>query len=136
MVFFFLIVLGASCSRSQLTDLKPDIIAHHCDLAANLTAENFTKILQYTLNKLLKDYSSSSSSSSENLEKSKKILPAIHLRLFYQVMSTVPVDVITSTLKEFTANSSNLANLVYTVIPACNLHNYNTFLSICGLRYE
>lgn len=112
--------------------MSEDLRVRHRQMGQSLNAENINEILTYTLNKLLKDYQIKT----EDSENSTSQLPAIHLRIFYQVNNSPNVDFLTSTLQEFKNSSSHFANLAFTVIPACGLHNYNTFLSICGLRYE
>lgn len=131
---------NTAISRAQPTDTKLDILANHRELARKMTADNLIEILSYTLNKLLKDCAAQnrrrSSTPINASPASSPILPAIHLRIFYQVISDVPVEVLTNTLQEFSERSAATVKLAFTVIPACSLHNFNTFLSICGMRYE
>ncbi|XP_055380431.1 uncharacterized protein LOC129611354 [Condylostylus longicornis] len=67
--------------------------------------------------------------------KNKKI-PAIHLKVFYQVAATPSVNLLLGTLNEFKLKIKDLADIVFTVLPACSLHNFSTFLSICGIKHE
>ncbi|EDW62389.2 LOW QUALITY PROTEIN: uncharacterized protein Dvir_GJ16780 [Drosophila virilis] len=64
------------------------------------------------------------------------VLPAIHLKLFYQVNAAPPTDLLLQALHDFRHKCQEMANVVYTVLPACSLHNFSTFLSICGVRHE
>lgn len=63
-------------------------------------------------------------------------LPAIHLKLFYQVNAAPPTDLLLQALHDFRHKCQEMASIVYTVLPACSLHNFSTFLSICGVRHE
>ncbi|XP_017871015.1 PREDICTED: uncharacterized protein LOC108619156 [Drosophila arizonae] len=63
-------------------------------------------------------------------------LPAIHLKLFYQVNAAPPTDLLLQALHDFRHKCQEMAAIVYTVLPACSLHNFSTFLSICGVRHE
>lgn len=63
-------------------------------------------------------------------------LPAIHLKLFYQVNAAPPTDLLIQALHDFRIKCQEMASIVYTVLPACSLHNFSTFLSICGVRHE
>lgn len=112
------------------------------------------EILTYVVNRLLKDYPLVKSS--ENLESSatnnngsidhhqqqqhqqhtSACIPAIHLKVFYQVTATPSVDLILTALNDFRQKCQDTANIAFTVLPACSLHNFSTFLSICGVRHE
>lgn len=108
------------------------------------------EILTYVVNRLLKDYPLAKSS--ENLETSTtnngslehpqqqqhapSSIPAIHLKVFYQVTATPPVDLILTALNDFRQKCQDTATIAFTVLPACSLHNFSTFLSICGIRHE
>ncbi|XP_030378139.1 uncharacterized protein LOC115626808 [Scaptodrosophila lebanonensis] len=63
-------------------------------------------------------------------------LPAIHLKLFYQVNAAPSVELLQQALNDFRHKCQETACIVYTVLPACSLHNFSTFLSICGVRHE
>ncbi|CAD7087670.1 unnamed protein product [Hermetia illucens] len=139
---------GLASSTTQLSQLSDDTLHHHKQLAQNITAENINEVLSYVLGKLLKDYPRKSydrqqsvdSTYSDNANKSPSTtlpqLPAIHLKLFYQVSCTPSVQLLLNTLQDFKMKTSPVANIVYTVLPACSLHNFSTFLSICGIRHE
>lgn len=62
-------------------------------------------------------------------------VPAIHFRIFYQVMNPSPANLIIKTLNSFKAATAT-AKIASTVIPSCSLQNYGTFISICGIRHE
>lgn len=63
-------------------------------------------------------------------------IPAIHLKVFYQVTAAPSVELLLNALYDFRLKCQETANIVYTVLPACSLHNFSTFLSICGVRHE
>lgn len=63
-------------------------------------------------------------------------LPAINLKLFYQVNAAPTTDLLLQALNDFRIKCQEMASIVYTVLPACSLHNFSTFLSICGVRHE
>lgn len=63
-------------------------------------------------------------------------LPAIHLKIFYQVGAQPPIDIITQTILEFKEQMAKQATIAVTVLPACSLQNFSTFISICGIRHE
>lgn len=142
-------------STTQLTQLSDDVLTSHCRLAQNLTAENIEDIVTYVVNRLLKDYplvkstenlstttantvnnvspvANASSSTSPTIA-----VPAIHLKVFYQVTAMPSIDLLLSSLNEFREKYHNTkANIAFTVLPACSLNNFSTFLSICGVRHE
>lgn len=64
------------------------------------------------------------------------LLPAIHLKVFYQVTAAPSVDLLLQGLHDFRKKCESTATIVYNVLPACSLHNFSTFLSICGVRHE
>lgn len=80
--------------------------------------------MKYILSKIMQGYPTNS----ENI-------PAIHFRIFYQVVNPSPANLIIKSLKNFKAATST-ANIAFTVIPSCSLQNYGTFISICGIRHE
>ncbi|KAM7346834.1 uncharacterized protein ACRADG_006603 [Cochliomyia hominivorax] len=141
---------GLASSTTQLTQLSDDILTNHCRLAQNLTSENMDEILTYVVNRLLKDYpivksseileTSTTNNGSLNHQQQQQqhstSIPAIHLKVFYQVTATPPVDLILTALNDFRQKCQNTANIAFTVLPACSLHNFSTFLSICGVRHE
>ena len=85
---------GLASSSTQLTDLSDDIIQRHQQLAKGLTVDNVTEILQYVVNKMLRSKGVPSayfvdaqkqSNNSSNSTSAEIRLPAIHLKVFYQV---------------------------------------------------
>lgn len=63
-------------------------------------------------------------------------LPAIHLKIFYQVSAAPPIDLIIKTILDFKEQNSSATQIAFTLLPACNLQNFSTFISICGIRHE
>lgn len=151
-----------SSSSTQLTDLSDDIIERHRAMAQNLTPSNVHEILSYTLNKLLKAKTTPKQSNSpiDEQQQSNGIptivnntlncvnamplsmtnngqpLPAIHLKIFYQVSAQPPIDIIINTILEFKEQMAKQATIAVTVLPASSLQNFSTFISICGIRHE
>lgn len=151
-------------STTQLTQLSDDILTSHCRLAQNLTAENLDEILTYVVNRLLKDYPLLKSTDNVTLSNSttnnglvdnqqptgiiantvssntntatSPVVPAIHLKVFYQVTATPSIDLMLTALNDFRQKCQEKASIAFTVLPACSLHNFSTFLSICGVRHE
>lgn len=85
---------GLASSSTQLTDLSDDIIQRHKQLAHGLTIDNVNEILSYITNKLLRSKGVPSptsadtqkqSTNSSNSTSTEVRLPAIHLKVFYQV---------------------------------------------------
>lgn len=144
---------GLASSSTQLTELSGDIIQRHQNLAKAITVDNVTDILSYIVNKLLKAKSSQSSpiidpsmlSSSYNSSSNNSInnhnnstetrVPAIHLKVFYQVSSTPPINLIIQTISEFREQNADRVSIAFSVLPASSLHNFSTFLSIYGIRH-
>lgn len=62
--------------------------------------------------------------------------PAVHLRFFYQVSAIESVQTFIEAIESFLCSPSNVARIAYTVVPACHLQNFSTFISICGLRHH
>uniref|UniRef100_A0A182SC28 Uncharacterized protein n=1 Tax=Anopheles maculatus TaxID=74869 RepID=A0A182SC28_9DIPT len=62
--------------------------------------------------------------------------PAVHLRVFYQVDAIPSVQFLIDAVESFLLSPANVARIAYTVIPACHLQNFSTFISICGLRHH
>ncbi|KAH8273471.1 hypothetical protein KR018_002962 [Drosophila ironensis] len=150
---------GLASSTTQLTQLSDDILGNHCRLAQAVSAEHLDDILTYVVNRLLKDYplakrqsataAASVSASSGNTPPAtpgnqpggaggdqQQTLPAIHLKLFYQVNAAPATELLLQALHDFRVKCQDTASVVYTVLPACSLHNFSTFLSICGVRHE
>ncbi|XP_073828856.1 uncharacterized protein [Musca autumnalis] len=143
---------GMASSTTQLTQLCDDVLTSHCRLAQNLTAENIEDIVTYVVNRLLKDYPLAKSNENLNVATNSSalngspvnaagnsptfVVPAIHLKVFYQVTATPSIDLLLTTLNDFRDKNHKTANVSFTVIPACSLNNFSTFLSICGVRHE
>ncbi|XP_013103048.2 uncharacterized protein LOC106084117 [Stomoxys calcitrans] len=147
---------GMASSTTQLTQLSDDILTSHCRLAQNLTAENIDNILTYTVNRLLKDYplarsnenltvptshcailTSNNGGSPGNANSPTNIIvPAIHLKVFYQVTAMPSIDLLLNSLNEFRDKCQKTASIAFTVLPACSLNNFSSFISICGVRHE
>ena len=87
------------------------------ETSINLTAEDLIQCFDYLLCKLRKG------SQSEN--------PTCHLRIFYKVGDLLEAKLIQNTLAHFSNQ-----NIVFTIIPIMHLFNYNTWLSVCGVRHE
>ncbi|XP_052870212.1 uncharacterized protein LOC128275670 isoform X2 [Anopheles cruzii] len=64
------------------------------------------------------------------------VKPAVHLRVFYQVDAITSVQFLLEAIESFLQSPANVARIAYTVIPACHLQNFSTFISICGLRHH
>ncbi|XP_055298173.1 uncharacterized protein LOC129566345 [Sitodiplosis mosellana] len=135
---------GLASSSTQLTDLSDDIIQRHQQLAQGLTVDNVTEIIQYVVNKMLRSKGVPSayfvdaqkqSTNSSNSTSAEVRLPAIHLKVFYQVSSTPPIGLLTQTIAEFRERISDQTLITFTVLPASSLHNFSTFLSIYGIRH-
>ncbi|KXJ84076.1 hypothetical protein RP20_CCG020970 [Aedes albopictus] len=62
--------------------------------------------------------------------------PTVHLRFFYQVSAIGSVQSLVEAIESFLSLPSNTARIAYTVVPACHLQNFSTFISICGLRHH
>lgn len=185
---------GLATSTTQLTQPTEEILNSHTRSAQAMSAEDFREVLNYVINRLLKDYSpmrsnenlntlninsvSSLSSSVKpatatatatpsnektkvNGEKSSPSalpgvgdeglndrssstqmlapIPAINLKVFYQVTASPPSELLLETLNEHRRAAATLltpANIVYTVTPVSGLHHFGTFLSICGVRHD
>ncbi|KAH8235822.1 hypothetical protein KR032_008157 [Drosophila birchii] len=152
---------GLASSTTQLTQLSDDILGNHCRLAQSVSAEHMDEILTYVVNRLLKDYplakkhqqqqqqhqqvteemaaageSSGGGGDQQQQQHQHQPLPAIHLKLFYQVNAAPATDLLLQALNDFRVKCQDTAAIVYTVLPACSLHNFSTFLSICGVRHE
>lgn len=142
---------GLASSSTQLTDLSGDIIQRHQNLARALTVDNVTDTLTYIVNKLLKAKGTQSSpvvdpsmtNSCNNINNhsngTETRVPAIHLKVFYQVSSTLnqdgKVNLIIQTISEFREQNADRVSIAFSVLPASSLHNFSTFLSIYGIRH-
>lgn len=85
--------------------------------STELTTEELTEAFEYLLCKLTKG--------------TQTINPTCNLRIFYKVGSSPGPNFVHNVLSQFSTR-----NLVSTIIPATHLHNFSTFLSICGIRHE
>ncbi|XP_031835825.1 uncharacterized protein LOC116428379 isoform X2 [Nomia melanderi] len=85
--------------------------------STELTVDELTEAFEYVLCKLTKG------SQTQN--------PACNLRIFYKVGSSPGPNFVQDVLSKFSTR-----NLVTTIVPATHLHNFSTFLSICGIRHE
>lgn len=143
---------GLASSSTQLTELSGDIIQRHQQLAKALTADNVIDILSYIVNKLLKAKGAQSSpvivdplaqstansctnNHSNSTNSTETRVPAIHLKVFYQVSSTPPINAIIQTISEFREQNSDRVSIAFSVLPASSLNNFSTFLSIYGIRH-
>ncbi|XP_024937006.1 diphthine--ammonia ligase [Cephus cinctus] len=82
-----------------------------------LTSAELTEAFEYLLCKLTKG--------------SQHTNPTCNLRIFYKVGSSPGPNFIHSVMSSFSAR-----NLVTTIVPTTHLHNFSTFLSVCGIRHE
>lgn len=117
---------GQTTSSTKLTDLIEEWKQYHECLTKQLTQTHLLEIMKYVLNKIMQGYPTNN----ENI-------PGIHFRIFYQVTPSFPplANLIISSLTLF-KESTKTARIAFTVIPACYLHNFGTFISICGVRHE
>lgn len=115
---------GQTTSSSKLTEVTDEIKQRHEMLANSLNENHLNEIMKYVLSKIMQGYPKSSES-----------VPAIHFRIFYQVVNPSPANLIIKTLKAF-KEATTTASIAFTVIPSCYLQNYGTFISICGIRHE
>lgn len=135
-------------SSTQLTKLSGEIIQRHQKLAKALTADNVTDILTYIVNKLLKakgthsppidpscNYNNNNNNNNCINNSTETRVPAIHLKVFYQVSSTPPINLIIQTISEFHEQNADQVSMAFSVLPASSLHNFSTFLSIYGIRH-
>lgn len=150
---------GLATSTTKLTELGEDIMQCHNDRAQAITRDQIHDTIAYVLRKLLQDYplgnspsneSCSSSSAadqtnceapslvggSKNQPKVENPKPTVHLRFFYQVSTNCSVQSLMEAIESFLSSPSNVARIAYTVVPACHLQNFSTFISICGLRHH
>ncbi|KMZ09351.1 uncharacterized protein LOC6725719 isoform X1 [Drosophila simulans] len=143
---------GLASSTTQLTQLSDDILGNHCRLAQAVSAEHLDEIFTYVVNRLLKDYPLAKKQAQQPTNSGtppatptqpggaggdqQQPVPSIHLKLFYQVNAAPATDLLLQALHDFRLKCQDTAAIVYTVLPACSLHNFSTFLSICGVRHE
>lgn len=98
--------------------------SRHEKLAQSIKAEHLQDIMKYILGKILQGYPSNPND-----------IPGIHFRVFYQISHPSTANLIIKTLNEFKAQTTT-ANIASSVIPACYLQNFSTFISICAVRHE
>ncbi|KAG5681606.1 hypothetical protein PVAND_011022 [Polypedilum vanderplanki] len=117
---------GQTTSSTKLTDLTDEVKRHHDELTNQFNQSHIIEVMKYVLGKIMQDYPTNT----ENI-------PAVFFRVFYQVSQTTPspANLIIKTLQAF-KESTKTANIGFTVIPACYLQNFSTFISICGVRHE
>lgn len=121
----FFSFVGQTTSSTKLTDLTEEVKQRHDELTNQLNENHINEVMKYVLGKIMKGYPTNG----ENI-------PGIHFRIFYQVTSKPsPANLIIKTLQSF-KESTKTANIAFTVIPACYLQNFSTFISICGIRHE
>jgi hypothetical protein len=121
---FLAALLGQTTSSTKLTDLTDEVKKRHETLTTSLNESHLSEIMKYILGKIMQGYPTTT-----------ERMPAIHFRIFYQVMNPSPANLIIKTLSAF-KESTKTANIAFTVIPSCYLQNYGTFISICGVRHE
>lgn len=134
---------GLATSSTQLTDLSDDLIQRHNHLAQQITVDNVIDILSYTVNKLLKAKNTASPNAADAgtqlpgqcIDTQPKI-PAMHIKIFYQVTAQPPIELIMRTIAEFRERNAAKMSIAFTVLPASSLHNFCTFLSVYGIRHE
>ncbi|XP_014218144.1 diphthine--ammonia ligase [Copidosoma floridanum] len=102
---------GSSNSTGNLTTDNANVSS------ADFTLPELIEAFEYLLCKLTKGSQSQS--------------PPCHLRIFYKVGSLSGPAFIQQALDQFSGH-----NLVATIIPTRHLHNFSTFLSVCGIRHE
>lgn len=135
---------GLATSTTQLTELSADIIDRHRCLARQLSVADVQEIFAYTLMRILKGQStntkttadttnSGSSSTSTTVSPHR---PAIHFKIFYQVNAAPSINMLIKAISEYQEKCKATARFAFTVLPACSLQNFSTFLSICGIKHE
>lgn len=127
------VTTGLASSTTQLTDLNDDTINRHYRIAQRLSPENIDGILTYTVNKLIRGQPPKTDA---DVIAVIPIIPSIHLKIFYQVHAVSSVELLMQSIHEFREKSSKIVNFAFTVIPACSLQNFSTFLSISGVKHE
>ncbi|XP_055641894.1 uncharacterized protein LOC129778808 isoform X2 [Toxorhynchites rutilus septentrionalis] len=140
---------GLATSTTKLTELSEDIMQHHNEQAQAISRDQVHDTIAYVLRKLLQDYplgnspsnesctsSSADQTNCENQPKVENPKPTVHLRFFYQVSTIGSVQSLVEAIESFLRSPSNVARIAYTVVPACHLQNFSTFISICGLRHH
>ncbi|XP_058825900.1 uncharacterized protein LOC131685896 [Topomyia yanbarensis] len=149
-------------STSKLSELGDDFMQRHNHVAQAINQEQIHNTIAYVLRKLLQDYplgnspsnESCSSSSDDNTQdhhhlhnhhrysahgnraQAASSKPTVHLRFFYQVGAIDSAQSLVEAIESFLSSPSNVARIAYTVVPACHLQNFSTFISICALRHH
>jgi hypothetical protein len=128
-LYLNLFFLGQTTSSTKLTDLTEEVKKRHDELTTHFNESHIIEVMKYVLGKIMQGYPINS----ENVQN----IPGIHFRVFYQVSHATPspANLIIKTLRSF-KDSTKTANIAFTVIPACFLQNFGTFISICGVRHE
>lgn len=127
------VTTGLASSTTQLTNLNDDIVNRHFRIAQRLSTENMDEILTYSVNKLIKVQPTKTDA---DVDAVPILIPSIHLKIFYQVNAVSSVQLLMQSIHEFQEKSSKFVNLAFTLIPACSLQNFSTFLSISGVKHE
>ncbi|XP_055545402.1 uncharacterized protein LOC129730249 [Wyeomyia smithii] len=156
---------GLASSSTKLAELSDDFMQRHNQTAQAISREQIHDTIAYVLRKLLQDYPMGNSPSNESCSSSSDdhhyqhqhhhhhttdgtsgsshphqeaeySKPTVHLRFFYQVGASVSVQSLVEAIESFLSSPSNIARIAYTVVPACHLQNFSTFISICGLRHH
>ena len=135
---------GLATSTTQLTELSDDILNRHSRLGKKISAANIDQILTYTINRILRGQTPkpqpvdtiSTSPTTTTTTTTPTNVPVIHLKIFYQVNAAPPVDLLVNAIEDFRVKSLNTVKFAFTVLPACSLQNFSTFLSICGIKHE
>lgn len=151
---------GLATSTTKLAELSDDCMQHHNQRAQAISREQIHDAIAYVLRKLLQDYTLGNSPSNESCSSSsdehhqnhpnnqpppqegathaqtESAKPTVHLRFFYQVSAIGSVQSLLEAIESFLCSPSNVARIAYTVVPACHLQNFSTFISICGLRHH
>lgn len=130
---------GLATSTTQLTELSDDIIDRHRRLAQQLSAADVQEIFAYTLMRILKGQSTKTAAAGQTdsgVAANTTHRPAIHFKIFYQVNAAPSIDMLIDAIAEFRERCETTAKFAFTVLPACSLQNFSTFLSICGIKHE
>lgn len=129
------VTTGLASSTTQLTDLNDDTINRHIRIAQRLSPENMDEIMTYTVNKLIKGLQPAKTADVADVAV-VPIVPSIHLKIFYQVHAVTSVELLMQSINGFRDKSTKIVNFAFTLIPACSLQNFSTFLSISGVTHE
>ncbi|CAK1582896.1 unnamed protein product [Parnassius mnemosyne] len=116
------VATGSSPSTCQLTFPNEEACKSHRTLASQMQCSEIEEVLEYALRKLLNDCYD------------REPLPAVKLRIFYQVWSAPGACALVRAARGAAARLR--ARVALTVVPVAALHNAFTFLSISGLRLD